>query len=254
MKKPVLYVESIPGDKKNLLFDFCYSAKMGALDVGIKVKHFENVSEIPGDPTNIVVGSVEVCSEWLVTHGYQVPKAIDLLLWQEFCYRELKPMLMSDFKQYALESVDDWTPVFIKPYQQIKAFTGFVVFDPRLISLFSYDFDGPILVQPEIDIVSEYRVYVNCQRIVDIKHYSGDPLVFPIPEQIKKCVDFSNRILDNHSFTLDFGVRSDGCTDLIEVNDGWAIGNYGLEPQQYYLFVRNRWLQMTGIRKRMELI
>lgn len=254
MKKPVLYVEAIPGDKKNLLFDFCYSAKIGAMDVGIKVKHFDDVSEIPLEPTNIVVGSVEVCSDWLTRCDIPVPKAIDLLLFQEFCHRELKPMLMSDFKQYALESVDNWTPVFIKPYQQIKAFTGFVVFDPRLISLFSYDFDGPILVQPEIDIVSEYRVYVNCQRIVDIKHYSGDPLIFPDPNQIKKCVEYSNKVLDNHSFTLDFGVRSDGVTDLIEVNDGWAIGNYGLEPQQYYLFVRNRWLQMTGIRKRMELI
>lgn len=254
MKKPVLYVEAIPGDRKNLLFDFCYSAKMGAMEAGIKVKHFETADEIPREPTNIVVGSVEVCSDWLTLCNLPVPKAIDLLLFQEFCHRELKPMLMSDFKSYALDEKDNWTPVFIKPYQQIKAFTGFVVTDPRLISLFSYDFDGPILVQPEIDIVSEYRVYVNCQKIVGVKNYSGDPLIFPSADQIKKCVEYSKKVLDNHSFTLDFGVRADGLTDLIEVNDGWAIGNYGLEPQQYYLFVRNRWLHMTGIRHRMELI
>lgn len=254
MKKPVLYVEAIPGDRKNLLFDFCYSAKMGAMDVGITVKHFETADEIPCEPTNIVVGSVEVCSDWLAACNIPVPKAIDLLMFEQFCHRELKPMLMSDFKTYALETKDNWIPVFIKPYQQIKAFTGFVVTDPRLISLFSYDFDGPILVQPEINIISEYRVYVNCQKIIGVKNYSGDPLIFPNPDVIKECVEYSKKVLDNHSFTLDFGVRDDGLTELIEVNDGWAIGNYGLEPQQYYLFVRNRWLQMTGIRHRMELI
>jgi hypothetical protein len=38
MKKPILYVEHLPTDRKRLAFDFCYSAKMGAEQLGIDVK------------------------------------------------------------------------------------------------------------------------------------------------------------------------------------------------------------------------
>ena len=44
-------------------------------------------------------------------------------------------------------------------------------------------------------------------------------------------------------------IKENGDTFLIEVNDGWAIGNYGLSPDRYYSFVKNRWLQLTGILK-----
>jgi hypothetical protein len=36
---------------------------------------------------------------------------------------------------------------------------------------------------------------------------------------------------------------------LIEINDGWAIGNYGLNPIDYFSFVKTRWLQITGVLK-----
>lgn len=250
MKKPVLYVEHLPTDKKRLAFDFCYSAMMGAEQLGITVKRFEDSSEIPGDPTNIVVGSVEMCSRWLSIHGYQVPELIGLSEYVEFLGRAIGASHIDDINHPDSEFK---YPLFIKPYSTIKAFTGFVATDDLTKKVFSEQYDGWVWVQEVVDFVSEYRCYISNNRIVGMKHYSGDCLIFPDPDFIKKVFEFTKTQIDYHSYTLDIGVLENGQTVLIEINDGWAIGNYGLEPQTYYLFVRNRWLQLTGVRKQMDL-
>jgi hypothetical protein len=48
---------------------------------------------------------------------------------------------------------------------------------------------------------------------------------------------------------MDFGVLEDGSTVLVECNDGWSIGNYGLCHLKYYQMLKDRWLQITGILK-----
>lgn len=247
MKKPKLFVQHLPQHKKRLAFDFCYSAKMGAEQLGIKVKTFEDADDIPGDSTNIVVGSVEMCSKWLKQNEYNVPESIDLCrfieyLGRDICYTDISDLDQVEFKE-----------VFIKPYPGIKDFTGFVVTDPKMIPLWSQNYTGMVIAQEVVDIVSEYRCYISNNKIVGMKHYLGDPLIFPTKEIILKCKDIGDT-LNYHSYTLDFGVLKDGSTILVEANDGWAIGNAGLSPYDYYLFVRNRWLQMTGVRIKMELV
>ena len=79
-------------------------------------------------------------------------------------------------------------------------------------------------------------------------------MLFPNKEFILNCIDTAKKELDYHSYTLDFGILENGKTILIEVNDAFAIGNYGLEPSDYYYFIRNRWLQITGVRHKMENI
>ena len=246
MKKPILWVEHLPTDKKRLAFDFCYSAKMGAEQVGIKVKMFENVDEVPGEPTNILVGSVEQLSKWLNTYFFQ-PLPISHEPFQEFLRRTVK----IDNIEVAYELVKQ-TPIFVKPAFEIKAFTGFVANDVKMLEIFSENFKGKVQIQPVLDIVSEYRCYISNNKIVGMKHYMGDPLVFPNRRFIERCKTIGDT-LNYHSYVLDFGVENTGETLLVEPNDCWAIGNYGLEPLTYYYLIRNRWLQITGIRYRMDL-
>jgi hypothetical protein len=245
MKKPILYIQVV--DKNKIAFDFCYSAMMGAIQSNIKVKRFKDSSEVPGDPTNIIVGSVEQCVQWLEQNKFKVPGLIDVRPFEEFMGRTTTIMDIEDVKSICKD-----TPVFIKPADTIKAFTGFVADSPFTLQVWSHGYQGDVLVQPVIEIVSEYRLYVNCHKIIGMKHYRGDCLAVFDRNLIQKCVDLSYKLLDNHSYTLDFGVLEDGSTVLIECNDGWACGNYGIEPLDYYIFVRNRWLQLTNIRHRME--
>lgn len=245
MKKPVLYVQAI--HKNKLAFDFCYSAMMGAIQSNIKVKPFKDSSEISNEPTNIIVGSVEQCVQWLEQNNYKVPGLIDVSPFEEFLGRT---SIIVDIEEAKVICQD--TPIFIKPATAIKAFTGFVADSPFTLQVWSHGYKGDVLVQPVIEIISEYRLYINCHTIIGMKHYRGDCLAVFDRELIEKCVDLSYKVLDNHSYTLDFGVLEDGSTVLIELNDGFAVGNYGIEPLDYYLFVRNRWLQLTGIRTRQE--
>lgn len=243
MKKPVLWIQAHPQHKRRPLFDFCYSAKQGAEEAGITVKMFTTYKNIPSEPHNIVVGSVEMCYNWLFVNNFLLPELISLLMFKLFLGRQVIIVPIDQIKY----------PSFIKPYNNIKAFTGFVADNKLFVDIFAEGYQGLVLMQEIVDIVSEYRLYINCNKIVGMKHYSGDCLIFPDRQFIQRCVDYSLELMDNHSYTLDFGVLTDGSTILIEVNDMWACGNYGLEPLDYYYCVRNRWLQITGLRHKMEI-
>lgn len=45
---------------------------------------------------------------------------------------------------------------------------------------------------------------------------------------------------------LDFGVDDRGRTLLVEANDGFALGAYGLPPLLYARLLSARWSEMTG--------
>lgn len=47
--------------------------------------------------------------------------------------------------------------------------------------------------------------------------------------------------------SLDFGVTNDGRTLLIEMNDGMALGSYGLSDIAYALLLIARWCELINI-------
>ena len=220
---------------------------MGAEELGIDAIPFENGDVIPTSPYCIIVGCVEVCEKWLERAGFPIPPPIPLELFNDRTGRSVVTRHMDD-----IPTLLNNGPVFIKPATRTKAFTGFVVTDLLSLQTWTEGYNGDVLVQPVMDIVSEYRMYISNDKIIDVKHYAGDPLIFPSSDFLRATYKDAIRQLSYHSYTLDFGVLDTGETILIEANDGWAIGNYGLHPKEYYLFVRNRWLQMTGLRTRKE--
>ena len=230
MKVPKLYYQLENG----LPYDnFCSDAAIGARETGIKAIGFEN--ELPDfDPYNIVVATVEETQKYLGKQIYPIFRE-----WSApFEKREVWECLISEIEDY---------PCFIKPSQEIKAWTGIVVTNQEEALLFTQNYEGLVFTSPVMDIVSEYRVYVTHLRgIIGVKHYSGDPYITLDKKFVEDCYKTS-RVLKENSYTLDFGVTSDGETFLIEVNDGWAIGNYGLSPKDYYEFVKTRFLQLTGV-------
>lgn len=48
------------------------------------------------------------------------------------------------------------------------------------------------------------------------------------------------------TFSLDVGVTEAGATLVVEVNDGYALGAYGLMLLAYAKFLSARWAQMSG--------
>jgi len=47
--------------------------------------------------------------------------------------------------------------------------------------------------------------------------------------------------------SLDFGITDYGRTLLVEINDGFSIGAYGLDEELYAKFLMARWAEIIGI-------
>lgn len=81
-------------------------------------------------------------------------------------------------------------------------------------------------VSDEVDIISEYRVYVFNRKIVDIAFYNGDVTVFPDINLIKEMVALVSMQEDLPiSYSLDIMVTKLG-TSIVEMHNFIAVGLY----------------------------
>ena len=79
-----------------------------------------------------------------------------------------------------------------------------------------------------------------------IQHYAGEPSV-PVDGAV---VTDAVRILQQSgqalsAYGIDFGVLRDGKTALVELNDGFSLGSYGLDDALYTDLIVTRWREMT---------
>ncbi len=141
-------------------------------------------------------------------------------------------------------------PVFIKPYEDTKRFTGFVargVADiegiPRLQGEEALGDDYEVLAQEPVNFLSEWRVFVIRGKAAGTTLHSGDPLLFPNGQVIRQALGAYSMPPDGYS--ADFGVTDDGRTLLIEINEGYSLGSGHLKANQYAALLKARWEQMT---------
>lgn len=141
-------------------------------------------------------------------------------------------------------------PIFIKPKDKLKRFTGFVL--------------------ETIDDLSNCKGAGNQTKV-----WCSEPVVFtdefrcyfkkdtkPVIGCYKKNFDESNRIkvqqfLDNlilgrefpRAFTLDLGILSTGEVALIEMNDAFSLGLYKGCPSEFYAeCLIERWEELKNVR------
>ena len=126
---------------------------------------------------------------------------------------------------------------------KVKAFTGGIVENTKQLELLKHFDNIPddmeVFTADIVNFISEYRVFVSNGKIYGIKHYKGDFTIFPHIPTVESMV----RAYTNcpSAFTLDVGVTdSIYSTKLVEVNDMWAIGSYGLEGKVYALLCERR--------------
>jgi hypothetical protein len=105
----------------------------------------------------------------------------------------------------------------------------------------------PVWCSELVDFVSEYRVYVCEREIVGIKHYSGDFRIFVDPKAIDAAL--LAYTTQPSAFGIDFGVTRDGRTLIVEQNDGFSLGSYGLHPVTYAKLLETRWLELLSCRR-----
>lgn len=217
--------------KNNIPFDsFCGDAAIGATSIGIDAIGFYNVEDIPKNKNIMVVATVEDTQEYL---GYKI-NPIDDGIFKKFFKRKEE---IIDIK-----SINDF-PCFIKPYNNIKSFTGFVAFQPLDLETMTFNYTGLVIKQEVIDFLSEYRCFIKNGNIIGIKHYTGDPLISIDSSFLNEISKFLLQMKE-YSYTIDIGIDKNGVNYIIELNDGWAVANYGLDPVTYFSFLKERWFQI----------
>jgi hypothetical protein len=139
------------------------------------------------------------------------------------------------------------SPIFIKPLDEHKLFTGKVINSfADLISLSSVPPETKILQSEVVTWISEYRCFVNRRALIGCKNYTGDFTVLPNFDLVNGAIeDYKEQPL---SYSIDFGITDKGETQLIEINDGFALGAYGLNSIYYCKFIRDRWHEIMKIK------
>ncbi len=80
---------------------------------------------------------------------------------------------------------------------------------------------------------------------MNVAHYLGEPVWFPNPNVMRAALDAFYEC--PIAFGMDWGVTEQGDTLLVEVNDGFALGNYGVRRFQYTAMIEARWRELMGL-------
>ena len=178
--------------------------------------------------------------------GREAPNVVDLPNdLRTYAARRVWESTLGQFRSEAVNSNFD-PPIHVKPLVHHKLFTGLLVSKFRdLIPTAHLVNDVAILCQEKVCFRSEWRCYVLRGRILHVGFYKGDPLLFPDPVVMRQAIPvFVARPI---AFALDWGVTDAGSTVLVEVNDGFSLGNYGLRGHLYTAMVAARWREMMGL-------
>ena len=132
-------------------------------------------------------------------------------------------------------------PFFIKPLEDHKLFTGYVVKTPQelLHAKMRVKPDSKIVLSECVNFISEYRCFVLEGKMVGAKNYTGDFTILPDFVVVESAIaDYKAQPI---AYSIDFGITEDGRTLLIEMNDGFGLSAYGLNKIIYCKILQARW-------------
>lgn len=233
-----VYVQSFPtGIPHNYNF---MNAWQGFREMGFEVITFSDNKELSTSvPNDVIVGYVNTVRSRLFDFGITSP---------EMDYpEELKKYLGRKIWKTTMSRVNNdpecW-PVFVKPLED-KQFTGVVVRSTKdLIGCGICGADQDVYCSEIVDFVAEWRCFVRYGRILGVRPYKGDWKAHYDSAVIEKAVN--EFVTAPNGYAIDFGLTRDGRALLIEVNDGYALGCYGLFYLDYAKLLSARWAELAG--------
>lgn len=146
-------------------------------------------------------------------------------------------------KMNAINNNPNTWPVFIKPVED-KQFTGIVVNSTKdLIGCGIEGVNQDIICSEVVEFITEWRCFVRYGQILSVRPYKGDWHKHFDANIIENAVN--EFVSAPAGYAIDFGLTKDGRTLLIEVNDGYALGCYGLFYIDYAKLLSARWAELT---------
>lgn len=216
------------------------AARIGFLALGVEVRMFtpDDFDDLDLKRDDIVVGGIGFAQRGMRRMGLSVPviESIPESL-KNFAGRRIWQSTMGDLRV----RVEKGERVFAKPRpDRLKVFNGqlFSAFRDLIPTAHVAD-EEPIDCAEPIELLSEYRCFVLRGDPIDLRPYKGDPFVLPDASVIRPAVAaYADRPM---GCAIDFGVTIENQTVVVEVNDGYAIGAYGMAPVAYANLITARW-------------
>ena len=191
---------------------------------------------------NPFVGSIDGMSMLFKNIG-KYPTPIDFpvsVVKSGLLNREIVTMKLNDF-------VNDFKrtnkPMFVKPVQT-KLFDGALISKQEHLSYLRLE-NCDVFVCDPIEILSEHRVYVHNKKAIYSCNYSGDFRISPDFSYADKLIDAYKE--QPIAYTIDVAILKDGSMTVIEFNDFWAIGSYGLYCLNYAEMLLDRYCEIVSI-------
>lgn len=226
-----------------------YTFWNGCRLLGIETQSFEaeNIQHVRISKGTLIHGYVRVVRDALRSLGVEKPKPrVDGAPPEEllgFYGRNIWTSTMGHIRH-------KWTEdkhVFIKPLHMHKAFTGHVTSGQirDLIETASFPDDFEVLCSEPVSFVSEYRLFIHRGLIVDCRRYRGIYTRLVDIEGVgQDCVKaFKSAPV---AYALDLGLTLEGKTLVVEVNDAFSLGAYGMPSIPYAQMVIDRWEELLG--------
>lgn len=221
-----------------------YVAFMGCEKLGIPYETFDynEIHDLEPKKDTIVFGGIAPIRHALKIIGASVPEPLDIP--QELIFATNRNIKYDTLRNVRNNGV---FPLFVKP-RIPKLFTGFVMkSNDELDYIENLTMDGDeieLMTSSVVNFVSEYRVFVSNKKIIDCRKYKGNWRVLPNFEEVEYVI--GNYDSQPISYAIDFGATEAGETQLIEVNDGYSIGTYGLDCVEYVKMCILRWNEILN--------
>lgn len=216
------------------------TAFLGFREKGYATEFFEFTAfdDVEIDIDTVVVGGIPVVLAALARLGISPPPAASVpASLNPFAGRRVWEGTLGE----ARNAIDAGGQLFIKPHPgDRKLFGGHVVRTYRDLALTaSLPGTYPTICSDPVLMLAEYRVFVLRGEIIGCRQYKGD---------FRRSLDF--RVVDAavaayadapSGYGIDFAVLEDGQTVLVEVNEGFSLGCYGLPSLPYSSLIEARW-------------
>lgn len=235
-----MYTVYIKSQNNFPITEWACDAYMGFRESQVSIVLFEDIEEVPVYTRNIVVSGIDETNKFLEKLG--LPPKMNMNIPQELLHYAGREIGYTNMGGLCKERK---VPLFVKPNGKAKEFiAGVISKESTYDYLDTLDPNLLVLTSEVVDFVSEYRGYVYDRKLQGLYWYIGDFRVFPDTSIIEKAI--SEFTTQPAGYSIDFGVTSDGRTLLIECNDGFSLGNYGLTPTKYSKLLAKRWLEMVA--------
>ena len=231
------------------------NAMYGFRELGAEIIPYHKIDEIYDrvNREDIVLDYIDQCNSIFSKFGIEpsipdYPKVMDKFLGRKVWKDTINSISRSEEK---------WSAgYFVKPVRS-KAFTGKIISSiSDLVGCGNCYENYEVLVSEPLDICAEWRCFITYDRIVDVRPYG----VLLDPKRKSYMYHYDAKVLEAmlESFnkweerpaacSMDICVTKDNKTLLVELNDAYSLGCYGLAGIYYAKLISARWSQLTGVK------